>query len=74
MNTIEKIRQYINDSAAPRNEQYDATFKEVFDIASGMGPVEAVALAFDYGRAKGYQAAKAEKGTHHQSHGGRWCL
>ena len=74
MNTIEKIRQYINDSAAPRNEQYDTTLEEVFDIASGMGPVEAVAFAFDYGRAKGYQAAKAKKGTHHQSHGGLWCL
>ncbi len=60
MNAIEKIQQYINDSAAPCNEQYDATFQEVLDIASGMGPIEAVALAFDYGRAKGYRAAKAE--------------
>mgnify|MGYP001066665055 FL=1 len=63
MGTIEKIRQYIKDSKAPRNGKYDATFKEVIDIASEMGPIEAVAFAFDYGRAKGYRAAKAEKGA-----------
>lgn len=63
MDTIEKIRRYINNSAVPRNERYDATFKEVHDIASGMGPIEAVAFAFDYGRAKGYRAAKAEGGA-----------
>ncbi len=60
MDTIEKIRQYIKKSNAPRNKPYDATIKEVFAMASGMGAVEAVALAFDYGRAKGYRAAKKE--------------
>ena len=60
MDTIEKIRQYIKESKAPRNKPYDATIKEVFAMASGMGAVEAVALAFDYGRAKGYRAAKKE--------------
>lgn len=28
MDTIEKIRQYIKESNAPRNKPYDATIKE----------------------------------------------
>ena len=63
MGTIEKIQKYIEDSKAPRNQKYDATFKEVLDIASELGQIEAVALAFDYGRAKGYRAGKAERGV-----------
>lgn len=62
MGTIEKIQKYIKDSKAPRNQKYDATFEEVINIALEMGRVEAVALAFDYGRAKGYRAGKPSSG------------
>ncbi len=60
MSEIEKIQRYIKESNAPRGRRYDASIKEVFAIASELGAVDAVALAFSYGRAKGYQAGKAE--------------
>jgi len=60
MSEIEMIQSYIKESNAPCSERYDASIKEVFAMAQEMGRVEAVALAFDYGRAKGYRAAKAE--------------
>ena len=60
---VEKIRKYIKENNVKINPRYDATFKEVCAIASEMAALEAVSLAFAYGRVKGYRAAKAEKGA-----------
>ncbi len=60
MSEIEKIKRYIDKHGVSRNSRYDASFKEVLAIAKEMDPVNAVSFAFDYGRAKGYQIAKAE--------------
>ncbi len=60
MSEIEKIRKYIEKSSVPRNLRYDASMKEVLALATGMSAVEAVTLAFAYGRAKGYRMAKSE--------------
>ena len=61
--TVEKIRKYIKGNNAKIDSRYDATFKEVCAIASELSAVDAVVLAFEYGRIKGYRAAKAEKGA-----------
>ena len=58
---IEKIRKYIEKSDIQINARHDAKFKEMCAIASELTAVEAVSLAFNYGRIKGYRAAKAEK-------------
>ncbi len=60
MSEIEKVQRYISKNKAPSNPRYDANLNEIFAIAHEMSPVEAVNLAFTYGRAKGYRAAKAE--------------
>lgn len=61
--TIEKIQRYIEKSNVPCNVRYDASFKEVIAMASEMAALDAVVLAFNYGRTKGYRAAKAEAGA-----------
>lgn len=60
MTEIEKIQRYIERYGAPHNPHYDMGMNEVFTVVREMGPVEAVSLAFVYGKAKSYQAAKKE--------------
>ena len=60
MTEIEKIKCYIARHKAPIGPRYDANFREVRAMAHQLETVEAIVLAFTYGRAKGYQAAKAE--------------
>lgn len=60
MTEIEKIKKYIDKHGAPRNLRYDSSMKEVFALASEMGAIEAISLAFVYGKAKGYKQAQAE--------------
>ena len=62
MSELERIRKYI-DKTKCRDERYSATISEIDLLArfSVVGhPVEAIILAFDYGRAKGYRAARKE--------------
>ena len=62
MSELERIRKYI-DKTKCRDDRYDVTISEINLLArfSVDGhPVEAVILAFDYGRAKGYRAARKE--------------
>lgn len=61
MEAIEKIRKYISKRGAPRDPCHDASLKEILALASEMSSIEAVHLAFIYGRAKGYQQAKTER-------------
>jgi len=59
MSEIEKIQRYIQKNGAPHNLWYTASLKEIFAIAE-KPTIDAVVLAFNYGRAKGYRMAKAE--------------
>ncbi len=61
MSEIEKIQRYIERSNVPCNRRYGTSAKKIFAMASEMGRVDAVILAFDYGCAKGYRMAKAEE-------------
>ncbi len=61
MTTLEKIRQYIERTKVDNGRHYDINIKEMLDLAhvAAETPIEAVSLAFEYGRAKGYRASKA---------------
>lgn len=61
MSEIEKIKRYI-DKTKFNNDRYSLLFDETIKMAhfADDSPIEAVLLAFNYGRAKGYRAAKAE--------------
>ncbi len=64
MTEIEKMKKYIERTkmnvslASP----YQMSVRETLDLAKGAAetPVDIICLAFDYGCAKGYRAAKAE--------------
>ena len=62
MSELERIRKYI-DKTKCRDERYSATISEIdlFARFSADGhPIEAIILAFDYGRAKGYRKGRKE--------------
>lgn len=66
MDTIQKIERYIESEKNKRFAGYQMSFQELnqlWDMAyrdNNNGAMYAIYLAFDYGRAKGYRAAKAE--------------
>lgn len=67
MDTIPKIEQYINSEKHGRFAHYQISSAELYDLVnlSMANPdvdaaIHSLCLAFDYGRAKGYRAAKAE--------------
>lgn len=60
MSEIEKVKRYIDKHGAPENPRYSMSVKEALAVAHELGGIEAVNMAFAYGKAKGYQAAKAE--------------
>lgn len=57
---IEKMRRYIELTKLDLDSFYEINFCEALALAriAVETPVESVALAFEYGRAKGYRAAK----------------
>lgn len=57
---IEKITRYIAKSCVPSNPRYDASFIDILALERELGGISALELAFRYGVAKGYRAAKAE--------------
>ena len=62
MSEIEKMQEYINkreSGSFPQGTRYQMNLGELLSL-SHMSPTDAVCLAFEYGRAKGYRAAKAE--------------
>lgn len=62
MTEIEKIQSYIAQPTSgkfPLSTRYQMGISETLAL-SRMNPTDAVCLAFDYGRAKGYRAAKKE--------------
>ena len=65
MSEIEKIRKYISNTQMDPNERFYMSMLEAFELAHKAltmddFPLEVINLAFKYGKAKGYRAAKAE--------------
>lgn len=59
---LDKIRAYIDGGQAVRSKnalRYSMGYSEIVALATE-SPYDAVALAFDYGREKGYRMAKAD--------------
>lgn len=66
MTEIERMQRYIERTPMKRAENYCLVFRELLEVmemggASPDGLFAAVGLAFNYGKAKGYRAAKAER-------------
>lgn len=59
MNTIEKIEKYINDTKI-KPTKAAANAEDILLLAASMDPFRAVSMAFMYGRAMGWRAAKRE--------------
>lgn len=65
MSEIEKMRRYIERTKMKKADRFYLDMAEAFELArqardsSGV-TLEVIALAFNYGKAKGYRAAKAE--------------
>lgn len=65
MTEIEKMRRYIGRTNLAKNDRFYLDMAEAFELAiqarqSDDLPLEIIALTFNYGKAKGYRAAKAE--------------
>lgn len=64
MNEIEKINRYIarTNMKLAITSPYHMNLKELFGLSdiAGEDAGRAICMAFEYGRAKGYRAAKAE--------------
>ncbi len=60
MSEIEKIKRYIDRTNANISDRYEIGCLEVGALKREFDVTDAVYLAFLYGRAKGYRAAKAE--------------
>ena len=65
MTEIEKNKRYIERTKMPETKRYSMNIIETLELArSASGEdnngIEAVVIAFEYGKAKGYRAAKAE--------------
>ena len=65
MNELEKIQRYIDETKIRERdrEAYDLLASEWIAIVKKGNICDAVALAFDYGRAKGYRAGRVEGST-----------
>lgn len=66
MSEIEKMKKYIERTKLDPNDRFYMSMSEAFELAyqaqtCGDFPLDAVNLAFKYGMAKGYRAAKAER-------------
>ncbi len=65
MSEIEKMKRYIERTKLDKNDRFYLDMDEAFELAwqaqtSSDAPLEVISLAFNYGKAKGYRAAKAE--------------
>ncbi len=65
MSEIEKIQRYIERTKMDKSRRYQMSMNEAFALSHqaytcGDLPIEMISLAFHYGQAKGYRAAKAE--------------
>lgn len=65
MAEIEKMKKYIERTKLKENDRFYLDMTEAFELAmqarkSKDFPLEIINLAFKYGKAKGYRAAKSE--------------
>ena len=65
MSEIEKMQRYIKRTRLDDGGRYKIGMHEAFELARRAHnldslPIEIIDLAFNYGKAKGYRAAKAE--------------
>lgn len=63
MSELERIQRYIEQTAVKNSGRYNIGLSEAMAIRllAGSGKtMDAISLAFDFGRAKGYRAAKKE--------------
>ena len=64
MREIEKMQQYIAQTNADANGEHGLIWNEMAELCEEAHKtdflMEVIALAFNYGKAKGYRAAKAE--------------
>ena len=65
MSEIEKMKRYIERTNLKEGDRFYLDMREAFELAiqareSNDFPLEVINLAFKYGKAKGYRAAKAE--------------
>ena len=66
MNEIEKMKRYIERTKLSEDDRFYMTLQEAFELTIQAHecndlPMEIINLAFKYGKAKGYRAAKAER-------------
>lgn len=62
MSEIEKMQRYIERThIKDERDAFCMRSRQIKTILAEAGLVEAIILAFDYGKAKGYRAAKAER-------------
>lgn len=65
MSEIEKMERYIKRTKLDKNDRFFLTTPEAFELAHKAFadtdfPIETIVLAFNYGKAKGYRAARAK--------------
>lgn len=60
MTEMEKMKRYIELTNATISDRYEIGLLEVSELNRAKDWIDAIYLAFLYGRAKGYRAAKAE--------------
>ena len=60
MSEIEKMKRYIEITNAGDLPRYEINMAEALELKHYPYIIDAIWLAFSYGRAKGYRAAKAE--------------
>ena len=64
MTEIEKMKRYIERTPMKKADNYCLVYGEAVELLHAAtdtnGMFEIIALAFDYGKAKGYRAAKAK--------------
>ncbi len=66
MSEIEKMKRYIERTKMKKADGFYLDMVEAFELTilalnSDDFPLEVISLAFNYGKAKGYRAAKAER-------------
>lgn len=65
MSEIEKMKRYIERTHMSKGYNYCLVYGEAVELLHTVTDTnslfEIIALAFDYGKAKGYRAAKAER-------------
>lgn len=66
MSKIEKMKRYIERTKMGKAENYCLVYGEAVELCHTARDdydslLEIIALAFDYGKAQGYRAAKAER-------------